>query len=63
MNYITRLKKELSQKEREVASLRDGIRVLQSYLTSKKFAVDSTVQVSDVLLRLSEILSAANDVV
>lgn len=58
-NYIHRLQNENEAKARQVEELEAGIADLVSYLTSPKFNDDTTVQVSDVLLRLSEIKSAA----
>ena len=42
------------------ASVTEGIHDLKIYLLSNKFHEDPTVQVKDVLNRLSEIISGAN---
>jgi len=36
-------------------SYKDGLEDLQRYLHSSKFNVDTTVQISDILMRLQEI--------
>lgn len=55
-NYIQRLKAEKEAAEREVAALQEGFRDLRRYLLSSKFHDDTTVQASDVLLRLHSIM-------
>lgn len=55
-NYIQRLKAEKEAAEREVAALQEGFRDLRRYLQSSKFHDDTTVQASDVLVRLSAIM-------
>lgn len=43
----------------ENEALKDGLHLLQVYLQSSKFDMDTTVQAKDVLHRLSEIVSVA----
>ena len=49
-----RLKAEKESVEKELDSLREGLRHLKGYLTSSKFHQDTTVQTADVLRRLEE---------
>ena len=62
MNYINRLQEETSQKDRETAALRDGLHELLCYVSSSKFSVDTTVNTSDIVNRIREIQSNANEV-
>ena len=54
MNYIKRLERENSALKQELHELRRGLQHLKGYLQSEKFWHDTTVQTSDVLLRLDE---------
>ena len=53
-NHIHRLQDELVSKDAEIDGLREGLSDLIAYLTSDKFASDTSVNVTDVLLRLRE---------
>ncbi len=59
MNYIKRLQQEVATHEAQITATAEGIALLRSYLMSSKFHSDTTVQVSDVLLRLAELESHA----
>lgn len=62
MPYINKLQDENAALQAEVARLKDGIRSVQAYLYSDKFAFksddisNSTVNVNDVILRLNEVM-------
>ena len=62
MNYIKQLQKQVQEQSDEIARLRAGITDLNVYVNSGKFfcgdALDGKVNVSDVSLRLREILNA-----
>jgi len=60
-NHIENLSDELVAANAESLSLQDGMMSLVSYLMSDKFATDQNVNVADVILRISETLSAARD--
>ena len=51
-HYVTELKQELAASKARIFLGREAIKRLNIYLTSSKFANDSTVQTSDVLHRL-----------
>ncbi len=61
MNHIRDLKIRRISAETELGTLLIGIQELKGYLLSSKFSIDTTVQVKDVLLRLDEVVSAAED--
>ena len=50
-----------AQNQAELAALRQGLEDLRAYLTSDKFADDKSVNTRDVLHRMYEITSAADD--
>jgi SOS response regulatory protein OraA/RecX len=54
-----RLHETVKAQERELTALSEGIRDLSAYLQSEKFWEDPTVQVCDVLNRLSWLRDAA----
>lgn len=60
MNGITLLKIDRESAKRWAQVYHEGISELRSYLCSDKFHLDTTVQVSDVLHRLSEVESSAD---
>ena len=49
------LKARLEQATRELDLYRESIAELNSYLNSSKFDIDTTVQVSDISLRITEL--------
>lgn len=53
-NYIQTLQDRNRRLESELASIKQGLTDLRVYLSSSKFQVDTTVQVSDIFLRLEE---------
>lgn len=57
-NYIQRLEDTLACAGAELSAVSEGVLALQIYLQSPKFREDPTVQVSDVLLRLGELVSS-----
>jgi pyruvate/2-oxoglutarate dehydrogenase complex dihydrolipoamide acyltransferase (E2) component len=59
MNYLQELKIARDGLSIELRVYHEAIQELRSYLLSDKFAEDTTVQVKDVLFRLSEAESAA----
>lgn len=61
MNYIKRLEIENDTARHQVDKLEAGIRDLVGYLTSSKFAQDTSVNRDDVLLRLRELTSYAQE--
>lgn len=56
-----RLHEQRDALTREVNALREGMRALMSYLMSEKFHTDTTVQTSDVMMRLMEVSAAGHD--
>ena len=61
MNKATTQAMELAAAKARLDALEQGITDLRAYLISEKFHVDTTVQVTDVLLRLSEARTHALD--
>lgn len=57
MNYIKKLQEISAAKTRDIMEIQAELRDLISYLLSEKFHVDTTVQTSDVLRRLSVVMS------
>lgn len=66
MNYIKRLQVQVRALQAEKLALRNGLNELEAYLLSSKFSsgseLDGYVNVKDVLNRLSDTYSAAQDV-
>jgi hypothetical protein len=60
MNYIHSLQATVASQKAQIDSIHDGLTDLTKYLTSPKFQIDPTVQASDVLHRVAQILHAAN---
>lgn len=60
-NHISKLTQELAETKAELSTLHEQLTELVSYLTSSKFHKDPTVQVRDVLTRLTEARSAGWD--
>lgn len=54
-----KLHEQVKSLKKENESLKDGIHLLQVYLQSSKFSQDTTVQVKDVLNRMSEVVNMA----
>ena len=59
MNYIKKLQLDNRRAAAELKALEDGMTALRVYLSSPKFHEDTTVQVSDIFLRLDEMKSAS----
>ena len=59
MNYIHQLQHDKDRLTAELAALREGLMDLERYLNLDKFAVDPTVQVSDIHHRLSDAYNLA----
>jgi hypothetical protein len=59
MEVIMKLNEQVKSLKVENEALKDGLHLLQVYLQSSKFDMDTTVQAKDVLHRLSEIVSVA----
>lgn len=59
-NWITNLKEESARKDREIAQLRQGLNDILGYLNLPKFHEDTTVQISDIILRIQEIKMNSN---
>ena len=57
MNYIKQLQASGQEKTRDICKIQGELRDLVGYLNSDKFHVDTTVQVDDVLRRLTRALS------
>ena len=55
--YIMKLHEQVNQLKDEKEVLFEGIKELKQYLYSDKFKRDTTVQISDIDLRLNEILN------
>jgi hypothetical protein len=62
MNYIKKLEVERLGLSKEFTAYHKAIIELKRYLTSEKFHQDTTVQVRDVLHRLSEAERIALDI-
>ena len=56
MSYIQNLQRQISDKDAEIARLREGFTEIMAYCQSPKFHNDTTVQVNDILTRIREIL-------
>ncbi len=54
MNIVTKLQHKVNAQKAEMEAMQEGLNLLRSYLQSSKFHQDTTVQVSDVLMRLAE---------
>lgn len=61
MNHIRALTAARDGLSLQLKTLYEGILDLEEYLYSNKFSVDTTVQVKDVLTRLSEAKRRSND--
>ena len=61
MNHIKRLQMDKAGAEAREDAYRFGIGQLIGYLTSEKFHEDTTVQTADVIHRLREIQTFADD--
>ena len=61
MNYIKSLQYQVGAAEAEIQSLKDSIDTLRRYINLPKFRDDTTVQVSDIHLRLDEMISTATN--
>jgi hypothetical protein len=59
MEVTMKLHEQVKSLKVENEALKDGLHLLQVYLQSSKFDMDTTVQAKDVLHRLSEIVSVA----
>lgn len=55
MNYIKRLEMELQEANQDKVEVLAGIDELFRYLSLPKFEEDTTVQVSDIFLRLQHL--------
>jgi|GEM_PF-5889422 len=62
MNYIQKLQAENQALRQALASWNDGLSDVMRYLQSSKFWEDTTVQVSDAMMRLTEARSRMSDV-
>ena len=63
MNYIHRLEDTKNLYAAELVGLKSGLTDLKAYLLSSKFHEDTTVQVRDVLHRISEIENLTSQLV
>lgn len=52
-----KLPDQVAQYKAEKLVLMEGLKELRQYLASPKFAVDTTVQIADIELRINEILN------
>lgn len=57
MNYIKKIQKENVEKTAEITAMRAKLVEMETYLLSPKFFSDPTVQISDILTRLTELKS------
>lgn len=63
MHYSQKLKSEIENQKAQIDILRDGLKSLVSYCTSDKYSgVCATMNPSDIVLRVGEIVSIANAV-
>lgn len=60
-NYIHQLQDELAYKTAALDAILEGIASIETYLNLPKFYPDTTVQRSDIFLRLEETRSQATD--
>ena len=58
MNFIKRLQKEATEKDQRIEDLEEGLRRIKSYVCSSKFHQDQNVNVSDIILRVEEVLQS-----
>jgi hypothetical protein len=58
MNYIHQLQQRVAELEQDKSDARDGVMEMLTYLHSSKFHNDTTVQTSDIFLRLEPIQRA-----
>lgn len=62
MNYLQRLKSENQALRQAIGAWERGLADLRGYLDSPKFWTDTTVQISDVFMRLTEARCRMTDV-
>jgi len=61
MNYIKKIEGDEKVQSAKICGLMSGLLDLRAYLTSDKFAIDTTVQTFDVLNRIDAAIKLAND--
>jgi len=62
MNYIKQLQKEAKERQAEIIELRNTFTDIKVYLDSSKYSADPYVNKSDIILRINEGLSRANNI-
>tara|TARA_R110000803_G_scaffold183400_1_gene245744 strand:- start:568 stop:774 length:207 start_codon:yes stop_codon:yes gene_type:complete len=55
MNYIKQLQAQVKSQDVELTSIYESLQEIQRYLSLPKFESDTTVQVSDIFLRINEL--------
>jgi hypothetical protein len=55
MNYIKQLQAQVKAQDAELISIYESLQDIQRYLSLPKFESDTTVQVSDIFLRINEL--------